>query len=90
MGDSVKKHFELVSEAEFEKEVAKGKTINGLGVIEVFETSYPEIIPQEIIVPFSVISSNASSKVSPPTLSKYILIPSGAYSLSFSEVLSVL
>ena len=33
MGDSVKKHFELVSEAEFEKEVAKGKTINGLGVI---------------------------------------------------------
>ena len=43
MGDSVKKHFELVSEAEFEKEVAKGKTINGLGVIEVFETSYPEL-----------------------------------------------
>ena len=43
MGDSVKKHFELVSEAEFDKAVKKENTIAGLGVIEVFETSYPEL-----------------------------------------------
>ncbi len=43
MGDSVKKHFELVSEAEFDKVVEKENTIAGLGVIEVFETSYPEL-----------------------------------------------
>ena len=43
MGDSVKKHFELVSEAEFDKAIEKENTIAGLGVIEVFETSYPEL-----------------------------------------------
>ncbi len=43
MGDSVKKHFELVSEAEFDKAVEKENTIAGLGVVEVFETSYPEL-----------------------------------------------
>ena len=43
MGDSVKKHFELVREAEFDKVVEKENTIAGLGVIEVFETSYPEL-----------------------------------------------
>ncbi len=43
MGDSVKKHFELVSEAEFDKAVEKENTITGLGVVEVFETSYPEL-----------------------------------------------
>jgi hypothetical protein len=43
MGDSVKKHFVLVSEAEFDKAVEKENTIAGLGVVEVFETSYPEL-----------------------------------------------
>jgi len=55
MGDSVKKHFELVSEAEFDataatamatssaKKIEKENIIAGLGVIEVFETSYPEL-----------------------------------------------
>ena len=45
MGDSVSKYYELVSEEEFDKEVKKSQkeTIDGLGVIEVFETEYPEL-----------------------------------------------
>ena len=45
MGDSVSKYYELVSEEEFDKIVKKSKkeTIDGLGVIEVFETEYPEL-----------------------------------------------
>jgi len=45
MGDSVSKYYELVSEEEFDKTVKKSKkeTIDGLGVIEVFETEYPEL-----------------------------------------------
>ncbi len=45
MGDSVSKYYELVSEEEFDKAVKKSKkeTIDGLGVIEVFETEYPEL-----------------------------------------------
>ena len=40
MGDSVSKYYELVSEEEFDKAVKKSKknTIDGLGVIEVFES----------------------------------------------------
>ena len=45
MGDSVSKYYELVSEEEFDKAVKKSKkdTIDGLGVIEVFESEYPEL-----------------------------------------------
>ena len=45
MGDSVSKYYELVSEEEFDKAVKKAQkeTIDGLGVIEVFETEYPEL-----------------------------------------------
>ena len=45
MGDSVSKCYELVSEEEFDKAVKKSQkeTIDGLGVIEVFETEYPEL-----------------------------------------------
>ena len=45
MGDSVSKYYELVSEEEFDETVKKSKkeTIDGLGVIEVFETEYPEL-----------------------------------------------
>ena len=45
MGDSVSKYYELVSEEEFDKTVKESKkeTIDGLGVIEVFETEYPEL-----------------------------------------------
>ena len=43
MSDSVKKyHEDLISEEEFDK-LAKEETIDGLGVIEVFETEYPEL-----------------------------------------------
>ena len=47
MGDSRKKYeemkAELISEQEFDKLVNKEKTIDGLGVVEVFETEYPEL-----------------------------------------------
>ena len=43
MGDTRKKYEELISEEEFDKLVKKEKTIDGLGVIEVFETEYPEL-----------------------------------------------
>ena len=45
MGDSVSKYYELVSEEEFDKAVKKSQkeTIDGLGVIEVFESEYPEL-----------------------------------------------
>jgi|TARA_B100001769_G_C21983383_1_gene528703 hypothetical protein len=45
MGDSISKYYELVSEEEFDKTVKKlkKKSIDGLGVIEVFETEYPEL-----------------------------------------------
>ena len=47
MGDSRKKYeemkAELISEKEFDKLVNKEKTIDGLGVVEVFETEYPEL-----------------------------------------------
>lgn len=45
MGDSVSKYYELVSEEEFDKTVKKlkKKTIDGLGVVELFETEYPEL-----------------------------------------------
>tara|TARA_Y100001973_G_C5163108_1_gene314634 strand:- start:961 stop:1389 length:429 start_codon:yes stop_codon:yes gene_type:complete len=45
MGDSVKKYYELVGEEEFDKaiEESNGETIDGLGVVEVFETEYPEL-----------------------------------------------
>ena len=45
MGDSVSKYYELVSEEEFDKAVKKAQkeSIDGLGVIEVFETEYPEL-----------------------------------------------
>ena len=45
MGDSVCKYYELVSEEEFDKTVKKlkKKTVDGIGVIELFETEYPEL-----------------------------------------------
>lgn len=45
MGDSVSKYYELVSEEEFDKTVKKlkKKTIDGLGVVELFESEYPEL-----------------------------------------------
>ena len=45
MGDSVSKYYELVSEEEFDKTVKKlkKKTVDGLGVVELFETEYPEL-----------------------------------------------
>ena len=45
MGDSVSKYYELVSEEEFDKTVnkLKKKTVDGLGVVELFETEYPEL-----------------------------------------------
>ena len=45
MGDSVSKDYELVSEEEFDKTVKKlkKKTVDGLGVVEIFETEYPEL-----------------------------------------------
>ena len=43
MGDSRKAYADLISEKEFEKLVKKEETIDGLGVVEVFETEYPEL-----------------------------------------------
>ena len=45
MGDSVSKYYELVSEEEFDKTVKKlkKKTVDGIGVIELFETEYAEL-----------------------------------------------
>ena len=43
MGDTRKKYEELISEEEFDKLVKKENTIDGLGVVEVFETEYPEL-----------------------------------------------
>ena len=45
MCDSVSKYYELVSEEEFDKTVKKlkKKTVDGIGVIELFETEYPEL-----------------------------------------------
>lgn len=45
MGDSVSKYYELVSEEEFDRTVKKlkKKTVDGIGVIELFETEYPEL-----------------------------------------------
>jgi len=43
MGDSRKAHADLISEREFDKLVKKEPTIDGLGVVEVFETEYPEL-----------------------------------------------
>ena len=45
MGDSVSKYYELVSEEEFDKTVKKlkKKTVDGLGIVELFETEYPEL-----------------------------------------------
>ena len=45
MGDSVSKYYELVSEEEFDKTVKKlkKKTVDGIGVIELFDTEYPEL-----------------------------------------------
>ena len=43
MGDSVKKYYELISEEEMDKLEKSTETIDGLGVIEVFETEYPEL-----------------------------------------------
>ena len=38
MGDSRKKYEELISEEEFDQLVKSEETIDGLGVVEVFET----------------------------------------------------
>ena len=38
MGDSVKKYYEIISEEEMDKLEKSTETIDGLGVIEVFET----------------------------------------------------
>ena len=43
MGDTRKKYEELISEEEFDKLVKKEKTIDGLGVVEIFETEYPDL-----------------------------------------------
>ena len=43
MGDSRKAYADLISEKEFDKLVKKEETIDGLGVVEVFETEYPEL-----------------------------------------------
>ena len=43
MGDSRKAYANLISEKEFDKLVKKEETIDGLGVVEVFETEYPEL-----------------------------------------------
>ena len=43
MGDSRKKYEELISEEEFDQLVKSEETIDGLGVVEVFETEYPEL-----------------------------------------------
>lgn len=43
MGDSVSKYYELISEEEMNKLEKKDKTIDGLSVVEVFETEYPEL-----------------------------------------------
>ena len=43
MGDTRKKYEELISEEEFDKLVKKEKNIDGLGVVEVFETEYPDL-----------------------------------------------
>lgn len=44
MGDSVSKYYEIVSEEEMDKlEKETKNTIDGLGVIEVFESEYPEL-----------------------------------------------
>ena len=43
MGDSVKKYYEIISEEEMDKLEKSTETIDGLGVIEVFETEYPEL-----------------------------------------------
>ena len=39
MGDTISKYHEMVEDGTIKKE----KTIDGLGVIEVFETEYPEL-----------------------------------------------
>ena len=41
MGDIVKAYYELISEEEMDKLEKKDKTIDGLSVVEVFETEYP-------------------------------------------------
>ena len=43
MGDIVKAYYELISEEEMDKLEKKDKTIDGLSVVEVFETEYPEL-----------------------------------------------
>ena len=43
MGDSRKAYADLISEKEFDKLVKKEETIDGLGVVEVFETEYTEL-----------------------------------------------
>ena len=43
MGDSRKAYADLISEKEFDKLVKKEETIDVLGVVEVFETEYPEL-----------------------------------------------
>ena len=43
MGDSRKKYEELISEEEFDQLVKSEETIDGLGVVEVFETEYHEL-----------------------------------------------
>jgi hypothetical protein len=53
-------------------------------------TSYPLMAPQQIIYPPTAMCSKAMSRVSPPTLSKYMSIPSGENSFSFYLTSSVL
>ena len=43
MGDTISKYYELISEEEMDKLEKKDKTIDGLSVVEVFETEYPEL-----------------------------------------------
>ena len=42
MGDSVSKYYEMMSDREIIN-AKQGKTIDGLSVVEVFETEYPEL-----------------------------------------------
>ena len=43
MGDTISKYYELISEEEMDKLEKKDKRIDGLSVVEVFETEYPEL-----------------------------------------------
>ena len=43
MGDTRKAYEDLISEKEFDKLVKSEETIDGLGVVEIFETEYPEL-----------------------------------------------